>query len=183
MAEEEKPTEQKKKPFEKSLINEARLIRILGKDIRGDKKVLSGLTSLKGISWSFSNAICKLVGIDPNKTIEKLTEKEIAQITEFVKDPKTPSFLMNRRKDYNQGNDRHLVGNDLDMQKDFDIKRLKKIKAYKGIRHMLGQPARGQRTKSHFRSNRKNKKGASGVAAKTAKIKASQNTTKPTKKK
>jgi len=46
-----------------------------------------------------------------------------------------------------------------------DIKRLKKIKSYRGIRHNLGQPVRGQRTKSHFRTNRK-KSGAVGVKPK-----------------
>ena len=42
----------------------------------------------------------------------------------------------------------------MDLQNEFDIRRLKKIKSYKGIRHSLGQPVRGQRTKAHFRKGR-----------------------------
>ncbi|MDO8517486.1 MAG: 30S ribosomal protein S13, partial [Nanoarchaeota archaeon] len=71
-------------------------------------------------------------------------------------------FLVNRRKDYESGENKHLYGADLDLQKEFDIKKLKKMRAYKGIRHQLGQPVRGQRTKSHFRKEKK-RKGAVGV--------------------
>jgi small subunit ribosomal protein S13 len=155
--------EEEIKNKEKKVVDEVRLIRILGKDIRGDKKLFVGITNLKGISWSFANALCKVLKLDPNKKIAELSEKEIQQITEFVKSPKIPSYLMNRRKDYNFGGDKHIVGSDLDMQKDFDIKRIKKIKSYKGVRHIQGQPVRGQRTKSHFRTNRKNKKGGTKV--------------------
>lgn len=153
----------KKKEYQKKVVDEVRLIRILGKDIRGDKKFLVGITGLKGISWSFANALSKILKIDPNKKISELSEKEIQQITQFIKSPKIPSYMMNRRKDYNFGEDKHMIGSDLDMQKDFDIKRIKKIKSYKGVRHILGQPVRGQRTKSHFRTNRKNKKGGTKV--------------------
>ena len=44
-----------------------------------------------------------------------------------------------------------MLTNDLDIQKEFDIKRLKKIKSYRGLRHAQGLPVRGQRTRSHFR--------------------------------
>lgn len=153
----------KKKNPEKAIVDEVRLIRIMGKDIRGDKKLFVGITKLKGISWCFANALCKKLGINPNRRIDSLNEKEMAQITDFAKNPTIPVYLMNRQKDYNLGTDRHLTGNDLDMQSDFDIKRLKKIKSYKGVRHIQGQPVRGQRTKSHFRSNRKNKKGGAST--------------------
>ena len=130
------------------------LIRILGKDIRGDKKVLHGLTFVKGISWAFSNAMCLKLKIDQNKKIKDLSQEEIAKISEFVKNPQLPQFLMNRRRDIYHGKDGHLIGADLDLQREFDIKRLKKIKSFKGQRHTLGQPVRGQRTKSHFRTNK-----------------------------
>jgi len=171
---EESKVEEKKKP----LINEAKLIRIMGKDLSGDKKIFFGLTKLKGVSWSIANATCTKLRINPYKKIEELTEQEIKKITEFLKNPELPAFMLNRRKDYNLGDDRHLIGADFDLQKEFDIKRLKKIKAYKGIRHMLGQPVRGQRTKSHFRSNRKSK-GAVGVA----KSKGTKTIAKPAKQK
>jgi small subunit ribosomal protein S13 len=65
-----------------------------------------------------------------------------------------PIWLKNRRKDYETGVDKHLLGTDLDLTQENDIKRLKKVKAYRGIRHIHGQPSRGQRTKSNFRRNK-----------------------------
>ena len=65
---------------------------------------------------------------------------------------------MNRQEDFASGEDKHLVGSDLELQKEFDIKRLKKVKTYRGYRHSSGLPSRGQRTKSNFRTNRR--KGA-----------------------
>jgi small subunit ribosomal protein S13 len=66
-----------------------------------------------------------------------------------------PSFLKNRQKDFTTGKDEHLFGPDLTLKGEFDIKRLRKIKSYKGIRHTNKLPVRGQRTKSHFRKNKK----------------------------
>lgn len=167
--------EKKGKP-ETRLVSEVRLIRILSKDIPGNKKLYVGIQAIRGVSWSFANAVCKKLNLDKSKRIDELSEEEIKKISEFIKNPSLPSFLVNRRKDYDTGKDKHLHGADLDLQKEFDIKRLKKIKSYRGIRHMAGQPVRGQRTKSHFRSNRK-KTGAVGVKikksepAKTAAVK------------
>lgn len=139
--------------------HEERMVRILSKDIEGKTAVYVGLTKIKGISWSLSNIICKKLKIDKKKKIGSLTEKEITEIVEFVKNPKIPKYLMNRQNDFETGEDNHLIGTDLDLKKEFDIKRLKKIKSYKGYRHTMGQPVRGQRTKSHFRSNRKKGSG------------------------
>jgi small subunit ribosomal protein S13 len=134
--------------------SEDRIVRILSKDIEGKMKVYPGLTKIKGISWSFSNAVCKMLSIDKNRKIGSLEENEIKQISEFVKNPKVPVFLMNRRFDFETGKDLHLNGNDLDLRKDFDIKRLRTIKSYRGIRHVAGLPMRGQRTRAHFRKNK-----------------------------
>lgn len=160
--EEAQQAPKEKKEYKKPIIVETKLIRILSKDIPGNKELYSGIQAIKGISWSFANAMCKKLNIDKRKKIEELSEDEIKKISEFIKNPSLPTFMMNRRKDYDSGADKHLHGADLDLQKEFDIKRLKKIKAYKGIRHSLGQPVRGQSTKAHFRSNRK-KTGAVGV--------------------
>jgi small subunit ribosomal protein S13 len=141
---------------------EKTLIRILDKDIRGDKKIVSELTKIKGISWSFSNSLCKVLKIDPNKKVNELSPEEIEN---FMKDPRVPRFLKNRQKDFDDGTDKHLTGADLKLKNEFDIKRLKKIRSYRGNRHTLGQPVRGQRTKSHFRTNRR-KIGAVGVKKK-----------------
>ncbi len=141
---------------DKRLIKEedVKIIRILAKDLRGDKTVYAGLTRVKGISWAFCNAMCIKLKIEKNKFIQDLTPEEIERITEFVKNPTIPNFMKNRQKDVDSGEDKHLSGVDLDLQKEFDIKKMRKVKSYKGIRHGLKLPLRGQRTKSNFRKNR-----------------------------
>ena len=142
------------------------LIRLMQTDIPGNKRILVGLTYIKGVSWSISNAVCYLLKLDPNKKISELSEKELEQIKEFLSNPelKFPKFLANRRKDFETGKDSHLVGAGLDMKKEFDIRRLKKIRSYRGLRHAFGHPTRGQRTRAHFRA--KGKKKAIGVKRK-----------------
>jgi small subunit ribosomal protein S13 len=155
MAEQKIPEKEKK---------EERLVRILSKDIEGKMKVYVGLTKIKGVSWAFSNAVCNKLKIDKNKTIGHLSDEEIKKISDFIKNPELPTYLLNRQKDIETGKERHLTGADLDLRKDFDIKRLKKIKSYKGLRHTAKLPVRGQRTKAHFRVNRKR---GSGIKKKT----------------
>jgi len=154
---EEKPQEKVKKEF-------ASIIRIVQTDIPGHKKVLVGLTYIKGISWTISNAMCKILKLDPDKRVSELDKNEIEKITEFLKNPDLPSFLFNRRNDFETGKDSHLITAELDMKKEFDIRRLKKIRSYRGLRHAFGHPTRGQRTKSNFRS--KGKRKAVGVKGK-----------------
>jgi len=133
---------------------EEKIVRIASKDIEGGMKIYPGLTKIKGVSWTLSNAICKILKIDKNRKIGSLTEEEISKITEFIKNPKIPQHLHNRRTDFESGEDKHLTGSDLELRTDFDIKRLKKIKSYRGYRHMGGLPTRGQRTRSNFRKNK-----------------------------
>ncbi len=133
---------------------EERVVRLLSQDIEGKMTIYSGLTKIKGISWGVSNAICKKLGLDKNRKIGSLTEEEIKKITDFVKKLDVPDYLKNRRKDFETGKNMHLIGSDLELRKEFDIKRLKQIKSYRGYRHMAGLPTKGQRTKSHFRKNR-----------------------------
>lgn len=131
-----------------------KLVRILSEDIEGNMRIYAGLTKIKGVSWSVANAVCKTLGIDKSRKIGSLAPEEIKKISDFIKNPRIPLFLLNRRKDFESGLDKHLSSTDLELQRDFDIKRLKKIKSYRGIRHAAGQPVRGQRTKAHFRKNR-----------------------------
>ena len=133
---------------------EERMVRILSEDIEGGMKIYPGLTNIKGISWTLSNAICNILKLEKTRKIGSLTEEEVKKITDFMKDPKLPTYILNRRMDMDSGEDKHLLGSDLDLQKEFDIKRLKKIKSYKGYRHMSNLPLRGQRTRSNFRKNR-----------------------------
>lgn len=140
-------------------LEDERIIRILSKDIEGKTKIYPGLTKIKGVSWSLSNAVCKKLKFDKNKKIGSLNEKDVEIISKFIKNPELPSHLMNRRIDPETGENKHLTSSDLELQKEFDIKRLKKIKSYKGYRHAAGLPVRGQRTKSHFRKNRRRGSG------------------------
>ena len=144
---------QKQKIDEKKY--EEKLIRILSKDIEGGLKVYVGLTKIKGISWSLANAVCKSLNIDKERKIGSLSKEEIGKINEFIKKPKMPAYLFNRKSDIETGENKHLIGSDLELQKELDIGRLKKIKSYRGFRHAVGLPVRGQRTKSHFRRNKR----------------------------
>jgi len=170
---EEKGKSQKKpeKKREERAIVEESLIRILSTDIPGSRNIYTGLTRIKGVSWGFSNAICFKLGIDKNRKISSLNQEEIANISEFIKNPSLPEFMLNRRKDFETGKTTHIHGTNLDIQKEFDVKRLKKIRSYRGLRHATGQPARGQRTKSHFRAKGKGIKRAVGVVSKPKPVK------------
>ncbi len=153
--EKEKITKEKKtQETEEIKAREIAIIRISTTDIPGKMSVYSGLTKIKGISWAFSNAICKTLAIDKTRKISTLTNQEIEKIINFIKNPKLPSWLLNRRKDIETGIDKHLITIELDLQNKFDIRRFKKIKSYKGTRHFYGLPVRGQHTRAHFRKNR-----------------------------
>lgn len=148
------PKEEKKSQEKEDKKIEERVVRILSHDIEGKMSLYSGLTKIKGISWSMANATCKKLGLDKKRKVGSLTDSEIKKISEFVKNPEVPEYIVNRRRDFESGKVGHLVGSDLDLKKEFDIKRLKKIKSYKGYRHMAGLPLRGQRTRSNFRRNK-----------------------------
>ena len=156
---------ERKKHYEPKKESYERIIRIIQTDIDGGKQVYAGLTKIKGVSWSMANAICNKLGLDKKKKISSLSAEEIRKMEEFIQNPQVPGFLLNRRKDLDSGKDMHVLGSDLDLRKEFDIKRLKKIKSYKGLRHALGQPVRGQRTRGHFRQ-----KGKSVGVIKKAKV-------------
>jgi len=147
---------------------EERIVRILSKDLEGGLAIYPGLAKIKGVSWSLSNAVCNCLNLDKKRKIGSLSEKELEEISVFIKNPNVPDYMKNRRRDFEKGESKHLIGTDLDLRKDFDIKRLKKIKSYRGIRHAAGLPLRGQRTKAHFRKNRN--KG-SGIKKKSAPVK------------
>ena len=162
---ESKQEEADKKPYQQDTKYEETLVRIMATDIPGNKKLLTGLTYIKGVGWSISNALIKILKLNSEKKIADLEKKEIKEIEDFLKNPeKLPEFLKNRRNDFETGKDSHLVGSNLDMKKEFDIRRLKKIRSYRGLRHAFGHPTRGQRTRAHYRA--KGKKKAIGVKRK-----------------
>ena len=156
------------------------LIRIASTDIKGNKPLYIGLSKIYGVSYSLSNAICNKLNFDKSRKTGELNDDEVKKIEELLKNPENqlPSFLFNRRKDPDTGKDTHLISSTLKLRNEFDLRLMKKIKSYKGIRHALGQPVRGQRTKSHFRT------GATvGVMKKQAKLLATQKSGEKEKKK
>src|SRR3989344_1289158 len=131
------------------------IIRIVDTDLDGNKGIYNSLKKIKGVGFMFSNAICNFLNIDRNKKTGALNEKEIKDIEDFIISPnKLPNWILNRRKDYDGGKDLHLTGSKLNLTKEFDIKRLKKIKSYRGMRHAFGLPVRGQKTRGHFRKGK-----------------------------
>jgi small subunit ribosomal protein S13 len=144
-----------KKEYHREDEGEEFLIRVAGYDIPGSKNIFAGLTRVKGVGWAMSNAACLKLGFPRNKKISELTKDDIKKIEDFIRNPDVKDYMKNRQKDEETGETKHFIGTDLEMKKDFDIRRMKKIRSYKGIRHTAGQPVRGQRTRSHFR-----KKGA-----------------------
>ena len=128
------------------------LVRVANTDLDGKKSILYALTKIKGVSIMYANAVCKLSKLDVHKKAGVLSDEEIATLNEQVKDiSKLPTWLLNRRNDYTTGTDMHLLDADLVFTKDNDLKRLKMIKSYRGLRHQAGLTVRGQRTKSNFR--------------------------------
>jgi len=133
------------------------IVRIVNTDLKGEKKVLMALQKIRGINYMFSNFICYSSKVDPLKITGKLSSDEITRLENVIRNPakyNCPSWMMNRRKDYETGQDMHLITIDWDLTIDNDIKRMKKVRSYRGVRHMIGQPVRGQRTKSNFRKNK-----------------------------
>ena len=139
------------------------IIRLSNTDVNGDKTIIQGLTSIKGIGRQISAFIIDKTKIDPNKKAGNLKDKEIEilqnAIDEIQED--APAWMLNHRNDFETGEDIHLIGSQIDMKLRDEINNLKKIRCYRGIRHEQGLPARGQRTRAN------NRRGASlGVSKK-----------------
>lgn len=139
-------------------------VRIANTDLDGNYVLERALTKVKGIGFQFANVVCQSLKIKPGQKIGYVDNETIKKVEELLKNPlkhNVPKWALNRRKDYETGEDIHILASDLDFVKDNDLKRMKKIKCYKGVRHMKGLPVRGQRTKSNFRKNKG--KGSLGV--------------------
>ena len=130
------------------------LIRLGDADLLGHQNTYKALRKIKGVGFSFANAICNIANIPKNKKIGTLSDEDVKKIEDILKNPQNYNikpFLLNRRKDRETGQDAHLIASNLKMAVEFDIKMMKMIKSYKGVRHAIGQPVRGQRPKAHFR--------------------------------
>ncbi len=130
------------------------VVRLVNADVFGNTSVYNSIRRVKGVGFNFANAICMVLKLEKSRKIGSLSDKEVKQIEDVIKNPhahKIPNWMMNRQKDPETGADLHLLSGDLTFSVQNDIKKMKMIKCYKGIRHSIGQPVRGQRTKSNFR--------------------------------
>lgn len=123
------------------------MARIVGVDIPRNKKIAFSLCYIHGIGMSTALEICKTAKIDTDKRVQELSEKQISSIREVIS-----SLEMN-------------VEGELRSLNAMNIKRLKDVGAYRGLRHRRGLPANGQRTKTNART-RKGKKRTIGLGKK-----------------
>ena len=111
------------------------MARIAGVNIPSDKRILISLTYIHGIGRSISEKILEGTGIDENIRTKELTDDQILKIREYI--------------------DAHVtVEGDLRRNVSMNIKRLRDLGCYRGIRHRLGLPVRGQRTSSNARTRK-----------------------------
>ena len=152
------------------------LVRIHNTDIEGTMNMYAGLTRIKGVSWGISNAVCKILAIDKGTKVGTLTDDEIKKVEIAIKNvhKELPYYMLNRPRGPEGA--KHLIMSDMELQHSMEIRKLREIQSYRGIRHALGLPVRGQRTRSHFRRGR-----AVGVEKK--KLKQKVGTKKPEGKK
>lgn len=118
-------------------------MRILGITIPDEKRLEIGLTTLFGIGRSSAKKILDQAKVDWGVKAKDLTEKQENDIRQIVEALKIEGDLK-----------RDVSGN---------IKRLKDVKCYRGVRHMRGLPARGQRTKTNSRTRRGNVRKTMGT--------------------
>ena len=133
------------------------LVRICNTDLKGEKDIQDGLRKIKGVSFMFSNLILSLANIEGKIKTGLLTETQIEKINRILKNPieeGVPVWFLNRRNDYDEGKDLHIITTDIAFTKSNDIKRLQSIRARNGLRHAWRLPLRGQRTQSNFRKNK-----------------------------
>lgn len=111
------------------------MARIAGVDLPREKRVEIGLTYIFGIGRAKSNEILSKTGINPDTRVRDLTDDEISKLREIID------------KEYR-------VEGDLRREIALNIKRLIEIGCYRGRRHRLGLPVRGQRTKTNARTRK-----------------------------
>jgi len=111
------------------------MIRIAGVNLPEEKRAAVALTYIKGLGLTTSKKILKQVGIDELERLKQIPEPKLEQIRQIIE------------KEY-------TVEGDLRVEVSNNIKRLKTINAYRGIRHAKNLPVRGQRTRTNARTKR-----------------------------
>ena len=125
------------------------MARIAGINIPNEKRIEASLPYIYGVGLTLSKKILAATSVDPNKRTKDLTEPELNRIREYVE------------KNFK-------VEGELRQQVLLNIKRLKEIGSYRGIRHMRGLPVRGQRTKTNSRTRRGNVRKTAGSGRKNS---------------
>lgn len=135
------------------------MARILGVTLPNEKRIDYALTLLYGIGWKNVYSILLQANIDPKRKVKELSEEEMKKIVEVI--------------------DKNFkVEGDLREEINENIKRLKEIGSYRGIRHIKGLPVRGQRTKSNARTKRGKRKTVGALRKEAwAKLEANKTTT------
>jgi len=114
------------------------MVRIAGINIPDNKKIEIALTYIYGIGRSLSKQILNEAKIDVNKRSSQLSEEEVNKLRNII------------------DNKKFTIEGDLRRQIMMNIKRLKEIGCYKGLRHARGLPVRGQQTRTNSRTRRGN---------------------------
>ncbi len=130
------------------------LVRIANADLDGHRSVQYALTGLKGVGRRTSRILTDSAGIDPTSIIGSLGDAEIEKLKQVIAnfESAVPTWMLNRRRDFLTGEDKHIIGVNLGLSVDEDINIMKKTRSYRGIRHERGLRVRGQRTRSTGRS-------------------------------
>ena len=123
--------------------------RIIGIDIPENKRIEIALTYIYGLGLTSAKKILAVSGVDPNKRTKDLTEAEINGLKKAI-----------------EGN--FKIEGDLRREIVSNIKRLKEIKCWRGMRHIKGLPVRGQKTRKNSRTVRGNVRKTVGSGRKTA---------------
>ncbi|MBI4095543.1 MAG: 30S ribosomal protein S13 [DPANN group archaeon] len=152
------------------------LVRIADKDVDGNTSIFMAMTHVKGVDFMMANAICGAMNLNKTEKTGNFSPEEIEKIEEAMEHPEKyeiPKWLFNHRKDLETGEDKHFIASDLTLQNQMDIKFIKKIRSYKGMRHTKGsKKVRGQKTRTTGRRGatlgvaRKKKGQAEGAAKK-----------------
>ncbi|MFX0169856.1 MAG: 30S ribosomal protein S13 [Candidatus Hodarchaeota archaeon] len=133
------------------------IIRVARTDLDGSFKLDQALSAVKGVGQRLARAIIEAAGLNPEQRAGYITDEDVKKIEEVLKTPDKfgiPHWMLNRQKDMTSGENKHLIGADLDFQNKMDIDYLMKTKNWRGIRHSLGLKVRGQRTRCTGRKGR-----------------------------
>jgi small subunit ribosomal protein S13 len=112
---------------------------------------------VKGVGRRLARAIVEAADLNPEQRAGFITDEDVAKLEEILKAPDKfgiPHWMLNRQKDMTTGQNKHLIGADLEFQNKMDIDFLMKTKNWRGIRHSLGLKVRGQRTRCTGRKGR-----------------------------